>query len=259
MARPAAMPRRLEGKLAVVTAATAGIGLGIARRLAQEGAAVMISSRKQRNVDDTVAALRQEGLDVRGVACHVGSLEQCQHLIKAALQEFGRQHLDILVSNAAVNPAGGPILQMDDKVIDKILEINVRSAIWLTREAAKHMTKGGSIIFNSSFSAFNPMQPLGMYAVSKTTILGLTKALAAELGSDGVRVNCIAPGFVPTKFASSLLESDEARRANEDMTLIGRLGTPQEMAAAVAFLASDDSSYVTAETLVVAGGMQSRL
>jgi len=242
-----------------VTAATAGIGLGIARRLAQEGACVMISSRKQANVDDTVNLLRGEDLDVRGVACHVGKLDQVKALVEAALSTFGRQHIDILVSNAAVNPAGGPILAMEDSAIEKILQINVQSAIWLTREAVKHMTRGGSIVYNSSFSAFNPMQPLAMYAISKTAVVGLTKALAQELGGDGIRVNCVAPGFVPTNFASALTGTPEAKRANEDATLLGRLGTPFDMAAAVAFLASDDASYITAETLVVAGGMQSRL
>lgn len=250
---------RLAGKLAVVTAATAGIGLGIARRLAQEGASVMISSRKQHNVDATVSTLRNEGLDVRGVACHVGNLAAIVALLQATLTVFDREHIDILVSNAAVNPAGGPILQMEDSAIEKILQINVQSAIWLVREAVRHMTNGGSIILNSSFSAFNPIQPLGMYAVSKTALVGLTKALAQELGGDGIRVNCIAPGFVPTNFASALTSSSEAKRANEDATLLGRLGTPEDMAATVAFLASEDASYITAETIVVAGGMQSRL
>lgn len=220
---------------------------------------MLISSRKISHVQETVALLRGEGLDVQGVACHVGKLDQVQSLVQATLKAFDCTRIDILISNAAVNPAGGPILQMDDGVIDKILEINVRSAIWLARETVRYMKQGASIVFVSSFSAFSPMQPLGMYAVSKTALLGLTKALAAELGHSGIRCNAIAPGYVPTKFAASLLQDDDAKRAQEDATLLGRLGTAADMAACAAYLASDDASYITAETIVVAGGMQSRL
>lgn len=253
--RPAC--RRLEGKVAIVTASTAGIGLGIVRRLASEGARVVVSSRKQQNVEETVQQLRAEGLQVAGIACHVGDGGAIKRLIQYTLDTYGR--LDILVSNAAVNPAAGPILTMDDAAIRKVVDINIVSAVLLAKAAVPHMARGGAVLFVSSYSAFNPAPPIAMYAVSKTALLGLTKALAEELGPDGIRVNCIAPGVVPTKFASALVASPELEELNKSRTLLGRLGTPGDMAAAAAFLVSDDASYVTGETLVVAGGMQSRL
>ncbi|KAL4458338.1 hypothetical protein ABPG75_013203 [Micractinium tetrahymenae] len=249
--------RRLEGKVAVVTASTAGIGLGIVRRLASEGARVVVSSRKQQNVDETVQQLRAEGLQVAGTACHVGDGAAIKRLVQFAIDTYGR--LDILVSNAAVNPAAGPILTMEDSAIQKIVDINIVSAVLLAKAAVPHMSRGAAILFVSSYTAFNPAPPIAMYAVSKTALLGLTKALAEELGPDGIRVNCIAPGIVPTKFASALVASPELEELNKSRTLLGRLGTPGDMAAAAAFLVSDDASYVTGETIVVAGGMQSRL
>ncbi|KAI3435735.1 hypothetical protein D9Q98_001793 [Chlorella vulgaris] len=251
------MCRRLEGKVAIVTASTAGIGLGIVRRLASEGAQVVVSSRRQQNVDEAVEQLKAEGLQVAGCACHVGDKAQLQALVRFTLDTFG--HLDILVSNAAVNPASGPILDMEDSAVEKILDINVKSPVLLAKAAVPHMPRGGSIVFVSSYTAFNPAPPIAMYAVSKTALLGLTKALAEELGPDGITVNCLAPGIVPTKFASALVSSPELEEINKSRTLLGRLGAPQDMAAAVAFLVSPDASYITGETLVVAGGMQSRL
>lgn len=253
--RPAC--RRLEGKVAIVTASTAGIGLGIVRRLASEGARVVVSSRKQQNVEETVQQLRAEGLQVAGIACHVGDGAAIKRLVQFTIDTYGR--LDILVSNAAVNPAAGPILTMDDSAIQKVVDINIVSAVLLAKAAVPHMARGGAILFVSSYSAFSPAPPIAMYAVSKTALLGLTKALAEELGPDGIRVNCVAPGIVPTKFASALVASPELEELNKSRTLLGRLGTPGDMAAAAAFLVSDDASYVTGETLVVAGGMQSRL
>jgi dehydrogenase/reductase SDR family member 4 len=298
--------RRLVGKVAIVTASTAGIGLGIARRLASgkttyqsvtendqntihtlaaviifcsltlflsppptkttEGASVVISSRKQQSVDQALSLLHSQGLtNVVGIPCHVGNPAHLKALISFTLSTFNTKHIDILVSNAAVNPTSGPILDTEEAAIDKLLDINIKSAILLSQFAVPHMRKKprsgtSSIVFISSYTAFNPSPPIALYAVTKTALLGLTKALAEELGpSDRIRVNAICPGIIPTKFAASLVSSEEAVEYNESRTLLGRLGTPEDIAGACAFLVSDDAAYVTAEVLVVAGGMQSRL
>ncbi|KAK9811464.1 hypothetical protein WJX72_004393 [[Myrmecia] bisecta] len=248
---------RFEDKVAIVTAATAGIGYGIAARLGSEGAKVVICSRKQANVDEALQKLRAQGIIAAGCVCHVGNPQHLKQLVQFGLASFGK--VDVLVSNAAVNPAAGPILDMPDTAIDKILDINIKSAILLCREVVPHLPRGGSIIFISSYTAFSPNAPIAMYAVSKTALLGLTKALAEELGPQGVRVNCVAPGMVPTKFAAALVETPEAEEASKARTFLNRLGRPDDMAAAVAYLASEDAAYVTGEAIVVAGGMQSRL
>ncbi|CAM6089824.1 unnamed protein product [Calypogeia fissa] len=251
------IPRRLVGKVAVVTASTQGIGLGIVERLGLEGASVVVSSRKQKNVDEAVAQLQAKGIEAIGVACHVSKADQRRNLIKTALDKYGR--IDILVSNAAVNPAVLPISDMPEEIIDKLWETNVKAGILLTQEAVPHLKEGSSITFISSITGFNPSSGgLQMYAVTKTALLGLTKALAAELGPT-IRVNSVNPGFVPTHFADYLIRTPEIRKEFESRTYLNRLGTPSDVAAAVAYLVSDDASYVTGENLVVAGGMQSRL
>ncbi|KAL0023016.1 hypothetical protein WJX79_008840 [Trebouxia sp. C0005] len=249
--------KRFEGKVALVTAATAGIGLGIAQRLGEEGAKVVICSRKQSNVDDTLKALKEKGIECTGCVCHVGNRQHLQKFVQLAIDTYGQ--IDVLVSNAAVNPASGPLLSIPESAIDKTLEINIKAAIMLVKETAPHLTRGASIVFISSYTAFHPSQPLAIYAVSKTAVVGLTKALSDELGPKGIRVNCVAPGIVPTKFASALVENPELREQQRTANALKRLGTPQDMAAAVAYLSSDDASYVTGESLVVAGGLQSRL
>lgn len=250
--------KRLHGQVALVTAATAGIGLGIARRLAQEGASVFICSRKQYNVDETVSQLRSEGLEVKGFACHVGSDDQRRQFVENALKTYG-PHIDILVSNAAVNPTASPLLSTPLDAIDKILDINVKAALALVQAAAPHMRSGGSVVLVSSVTAYSPPFPIGFYAVSKTALLGLVKGLAAEMGPAGIRVNGVAPGIVPTKFSQALVADPELERAQVEATAVKRLGTPEDIAGAVAFLVSPDGAYVAGETLVVAGGMPSKL
>ncbi|QCD79777.1 tropinone reductase-like 3 [Vigna unguiculata] len=248
--------KRFEGKVAIVTASTQGIGLAIAERLGLEGASVVISSRKQQNVDAAAEKLRAKGIEVLGVVCHVSNPQQRKDLIHKTVQKYGK--IDVVVSNAAANPSVDSILQTKDTVLDKLWEINVKATILLLKDAAPHLQKGSSVVIISSIAGYNPPPSLAMYGVTKTALLGLTKALAAEMAPD-TRVNCVAPGFVPTNFASFLTTNEAVRKNLEDKTFLRRLGTTEDMAAATAFLASDDASYITGETIVVAGGTPSRL
>lgn len=248
--------RRFQGKVAVVTASTQGIGFAIAERLGLEGASVVVSSRKQKNVEEAVEKLRVKGIDVLGVACHVSSREQRRDLIQKTVNKYGG--IDILVSNAAVNPTVNPIVEIPESVLDKLWEINVKATILLVQDAAAHLSRDSSIIIISSIAAYGPQATMSMYGVTKTALLGLTKGLAAELAPN-TRVNAVAPGFVPTHFADFLVRNEDIKNSIEEKTLLGRLGKTTDMASAVAFLASSDASYITGETLVVAGGMPSRL
>ncbi|KAH7446360.1 hypothetical protein KP509_01G052800 [Ceratopteris richardii] len=250
------LPKRLSGKVAIVTASTQGIGFAIARRLGLEGASVVISSRKQENVDQAVEKLKEAGITVLGVTCHVGNADHRKNLFKSTIDRYGR--LDIVVANAAVSPSIDPIISMSEAALDKLWDINVKSGILLIQEAAPHLEDGGSVIFISSVVGFNPQGSLAMYGVTKTALFGLTKALAAELAPN-VRVNCVAPGFVPTRLSSAIFEHEESKAMVRSETLLDRFGSPDNMAAAVAFLVSDDASYITGEVLPVSGGMRSRL
>ncbi|CAG9088156.1 unnamed protein product [Plutella xylostella] len=250
---------RLKGKVAIVTASTDGIGYAIAHRLGKEGASVVVSSRKEDNVRSAVENLKKEGIAVEGVVCHVGNAEQRKLLFETAKSKFGG--LDILVSNAAVNPSVSPILETEEKAWDKIFEINVKCSWLLAKEAYPHLLQrgGGNIVFVSSIAAYQPMQPLGAYSVSKTTLLGLTRALATEIVHDNIRVNGVAPGIVATKFASAITTSEAGKEQSLSIVPMRRFGKPSEIAGTVAFLVSDDSSYVTGETISTAGGAYAHL
>ncbi|KAL0822520.1 hypothetical protein ABMA28_004571 [Loxostege sticticalis] len=250
---------RLKGKVAVVTASTEGIGFAIAKRLGDEGASVIVSSRKEANVNSAVSSLRKQGITVEGVVCHVGNKDQRKQLLETAVKKFGG--LDILVSNAAVNPAIATTLETSEDAWDKIFDINLKCSWLLAKEAYPELLKrgGGNIVFVSSLTAYQPIFPLGPYGVSKTALLGLTKAIAGEVVHDNIRVNCVAPGIVDTKFASALTTAESAREQTLSIVPMRRLGKPEEIAGAVAFLVSDDSSYMTGETIVVAGGALAHL
>ncbi|EFA00285.2 Peroxisomal multifunctional enzyme type 2-like Protein [Tribolium castaneum] len=251
-----ASSQRLCGRTAIVTASTEGIGFAIAQRFAQEGAKVIISSRKEKNVEAAVSKLKSEGLDVCGLVCHVSNSEHRKKLFEKATGG-----LDILVSNAAVNPSATAVLDCDEKAWDKIFDVNVKAAFMLAKEALPLLRKSscGRIIFISSIGGFQPLDLIGAYCVSKCALFGLTKTAAAQLAKENITVNCIAPGLIKTKFSHFLVEKEEDKKKVLSMIPMGRMGMPHEIAGAAAFLASDDASYMTGETIVVAGGMLSRL
>lgn len=197
--------RRLEGKICVVTASTDGIGFSIAKKMGFEGAKVVVSSRKQKNVDEAIAKLKSEGVkDVIGVTCHVAVAKDRQRLYDTAINTFGG--IDVLVSNAAVNPAVGSVLDASEEVWDKIFDVNVKSSYLLAKEVKPYIMKrgGGSIVFISSIGGYQPFDLLGAYSVSKTALFGLTKAAALDCAKDNIRVNCVAPGVIETKFSSAV-------------------------------------------------------
>lgn len=195
--------RRLCGRNAIVTASTHGIGLAVAQRLAQEGANVIISSRKPENVEKAVAKLCKQNLNVKGLVCHVSNREQRRALFDQACRWGG---LDILVSTAGVSPGFGPVLDSTEQVWDKCFEVNVKAAFLLAKEALPLLrkSKAGRIIFLGSISAFQPIDVLGAYSASKCALLGLTKAAALQLAVEDITVNCVCPGIIRTNFSRAL-------------------------------------------------------
>uniref|UniRef100_A0A8C4XBI6 Dehydrogenase/reductase (SDR family) member 4 n=1 Tax=Erpetoichthys calabaricus TaxID=27687 RepID=A0A8C4XBI6_ERPCA len=247
---------KLQGKVAVVTASTEGIGFAAARSLAQEGASVVLSSRSRENVERAVAELRHENLSVTGTTCHVGKSEDRERLVSMAVKEYGG--IDILVTNAAVNPFFGNILDSTEAVWDKILDVNVKATFLLTKLVVPHMEKrgGGSVVIVSSIVGLHPLQFLGPYSVSKTALLGLTKALALELAPSNIRVNCVAPGLIKTNFSGILWKNESVKEECLSKIIMKRMGEPKEISGVISFLCSDDASYITGETIVAAGGVK---
>lgn len=250
---------RLDGKVAIVTASTSGIGFAIAKRLAHEGAKVIISSRNKRNVDKAVAQLSKDGLgeSVVGIVCHVAKEEDRTRLFNEAINMGG---LDILISNAAVNPSVAPFHYCTEKEWDKIFEVNVKASFLLSKAAVPFFKKrgGGRIIFLSSIAGLRHYKYLSVYGVSKSALFGLTKALSLDVANDKITVNCIAPGVIQTNFIKRLAVRDNIEGPLQQSSL-KRLGTTEEIAAVAAFLASDDSCYITGEIISVSGGIHSRL
>ncbi|XP_050304566.1 dehydrogenase/reductase SDR family member 4-like [Anthonomus grandis grandis] len=248
----------LANRVAIVTASTDGIGLAIARRLGQEGASLVISSRKPENVERATKELQSEGLRVKSLVCHVSDAENRKKLFEEA-KSFGG--LDILVSNAAVNPVHGGILDCSESIFDKIYDVNVKSSFLLAKEALPLLRKSkhGRIIFISSISAYYPHILLGAYGFSKTALLGLTKNAALQLAPEGITVNCICPGHIETRFSKVMRSSDDMLKEELTNIPMGRIGKSEEVASSVAFLASDDASYITGENLLVSGGFSARL
>ena len=238
----------LEGRVALVTGASKGIGAAIARVYAENGASVMLSSRKRDALENTASQIKG---DTAVFAAHAGDPEQAATCVAATIERFGG--LDILVNNAATNPYMGRAIDIDLPRYDKTMEVNLRGPLAWTQEAWRQSLQaaGGSVINIVSVGGMTFGGPIGIYDVTKAGLIHLTKHLATELGPQ-VRVNAVAPGLVKTDFARALWEPG----ANSDKWPwpLGRLGTPDDVADAALFLASDLSRWITGHVLVVDGG-----
>jgi NAD(P)-dependent dehydrogenase (short-subunit alcohol dehydrogenase family) len=244
----------LDGKIAFVSGASRGIGEAIARLLAQQGAHVIVSSRKLEGCQAVAEAIRADGGQATAIACHIGELEQIRSTFAQIRERFGR--LDILVNNAATNPQFGHILDTDPGAFQKTVDVNVRGYFFMSLEAGKLMREngGGSIINVASINGVIPGINQGVYSITKAAVINMTKAFAKECATDGIRCNALLPGFTDTRFAAALISDDGFREAALAHTPLGRVAEPREMAGAVLYLASAASSYTTGAALNVDGG-----
>ena len=248
----------LTGQVAVITGSSRGIGRAIAEAMAQAGARVVVSSRKQAACDAVVAAIQGAGGEALAVPCNVGERAQLEALVDRTVEHWGR--LDVLVCNAAVNPYFGPMSRMPDDAYDRIMNTNVRSNFWLCNYAAARIAAngGGSIIIVSSIGANQGSATLGVYGMSKAADFALVRNLAIEWGPQGIRANGIAPGLIKTDFSRALWQNEQLLRNVEQGTPVRRIGQPEDIGGVAVFLASRAAAYLTGQTLVVDGGITVR-
>ncbi len=245
---------RLDGKVAIVTGGTRGIGLSIATTLARAGAKVAIASRKQEHVDAVVQALRAEGHEVVGIVANMGKAADAHAVAARTVEHF--DGIDIIVNNAATNPVFGPLQQVSDEAYEKIFSVNVKGPLELCRTAHTIMAQrgGGSIVNIASIGGVSPEAGLGLYSVSKAALVSLTKVMAQEWGADGIRANVICPGLIKTKFSQALWQDEHITTQVLGHQPIRRIGVPDDVAGLALFLASDASSYCTGSVYMVDGG-----
>ena len=245
---------QLKDKVAIVTGGSRGIGQSIAEVFAREGATVVICGRKQNTLDEVAGGMKGLAGRVIPMACHVGKLEELQRLVDTTMRDLGR--IDILVNNAATNIAQGPAIEMDDGQFDKMVEVNLKSTYRLTRLVAPGMCQRGtgSIINIASIAGLRPQYHGLLYSMTKAALIMMTQSYAVELGPQGVRVNAIAPGLVQTVLSEYYWKDESRRQQLMAHQPIRHLGQPPEIAEVALMLASDASSYLTGQTIVVDGG-----
>ena len=251
---PAASRFDLSGRVALVTGASRGIGSAIATALVEQGAHVVLSSRKQADLDEEAARINAQYPErATAIAAHAGRPEDLDRLVKSVMERFS--HIDILVNNAATNPSFGPVLGAELSAWDKTFEVNLRGVFILTKLVyeAWMQEHGGVVVNIASVGGLRPGLGLGIYNVTKAGVIMLTRQLARELGGK-VRVNAIAPGLVKTRFAEALWGNEDILERVIASNPMGRIGLPDEIAGAVVFLASNAASYINGEVIVIDGG-----
>jgi NAD(P)-dependent dehydrogenase (short-subunit alcohol dehydrogenase family) len=245
----------LQGRVAIVTGASRGIGRAIALRLAQAGAGVVVSSRKLDAVQAVAAEIAAGGGQALAVEAHAGRTQAVEALVAQALERFGR--VDVAVNNAATNPHFGPLLSADEDQWDKILDTNAKGAFRMCKAVVPQMEAlgGGKIINVASIAGLRPAPGMGLYGISKAALILLTQQLAMELGPAHIQVNAIAPGVIKTRFSQLLWQTPGLSDSILGRTPLGRFGEPQDVAELALFLASPASDYVTGAVFVVDGGL----
>lgn len=244
----------LEGKVAIVTGASRGIGEAIARAFAASGASVVLAARKPDGLHQVAASIGERAL---AVPTHTGKEDDCEALVAKAIERFGK--IDVLVNNAATNPYFGPLLGIDMNAWDKTFEVNLKGYFFMARAVARHLQardeKKGSLIHVASITGLEAAPLQGVYGMTKAAVISMTKTMAYELASSSIRVNAIAPGLVDTRFASAIVSNDEIVANVVQKTPLGRYAVPDEIAGAALYLASDAASFTTGQTMVVDGGL----
>ena len=243
----------LEEKVAIITGGSRGIGRAIAIEYAKAGAGVVIASRKQQACEEAVDEIKALGGRALAIAAHTGKIDQLENLADKTLEHFGR--IDILVNNAGTNPHFGPTIDIEKGAWDKTFEVNVDGVFFLTQIAfSKWMREhGGNVINIASVAGLRPAPFTGAYCVTKAALIMLTQVLASELGAFGVRVNAIAPGFIKTDMSKAVWTSDMYKEHVKKLP-VPRLGETDDLVGAALYLASDASSFMTGETIVIDGG-----
>ncbi len=244
----------LEGKTALITGASRGIGKAIALAFADAGADVAIASRKLEDLEKVAGEIEDKGRKALCVPTHTRKIDDLKNLVDKTIEVYDR--IDILVNNAAANPGMGPIVDTDEKVYDHIMETNLKGYFMLSKLVGKIMRdqKAGVIINISSAGGVSPAEGLGPYCISKAGINMLTKAMALELGPYNVRVNAIAPRIVKTKFSEALWTNEKLMEKEYQFTPLKCVATPEEIAQTALYLASSATNYMTGHVLVMNGG-----
>lgn len=244
----------LDGKVALVTGASKGIGEAMARGLVEFGAKVVVSSRKQEAVDEVATALKADGFEASGIAANMGKLDDIASLVDKTVETYGG--IDIIINNAAANPVFGPIQNTDERAFDKIIDVNLKGPFELCKKAYPILKQrgGGSVIHISSIGGLKPEAGIGIYSVSKAAIISLTQAMAQDWGADNIRVNAICPGLIKTRFSEALWSDDKILGRFLKNIPLARAGVPTDIAGLAVFLASDASAYCTGGAYLVDGG-----